>query len=157
MLLFLFAFWVVLNGAWTTEIAITGGVISLLLYLFIWKFMGYSPRRDWAYARRMPRGLMYVAFLIGEIFKSSWATICFIWSPREEVAPEVTSFRTRLKTGMGKVILANSITLTPGTITVDVRDDVFLVHCLDETFDQGLEGSEMEKRIAVLEGREYHG
>ena len=53
MLLFLFAFWVVLNGAWTTEIAITGGVISLLLYLFIWKFMGYSPKRDWAFARRL--------------------------------------------------------------------------------------------------------
>lgn len=157
MLLFLFAFWVVLNGAWTTEIAITGGVISLLLYLFIWKFMGYSPKRDWAFARRLPRGLMYAAFLIGEIFKSSWATIRFIWSPREEVAPEVASFRTKLKTGMGKVILANSITLTPGTITVDVQDDVFLVHCLDETFGQGLEGSEMEKRIAVLEGREYHG
>lgn len=66
--------------------------------------------------------------------------------------PEVTSFHTKLRTDAGKVILANSITLTPGTITVDIRDDLMLVHCLDESLDAGLEGSEMEKRIMKLEG-----
>ena len=49
------------------------------------------------------------------------------------------------------MLLANSITLTPGTITVDVQDDLFLVHCLDATYAQGIEDSEMQRRIARLE------
>ena len=55
------------------------------------------------------------------------------------------------------MILGNSITMTPGTITVDVRDDLFLVHCLDEDFARGLEDSEMEKRILRLEEGKRHG
>ena len=51
----------------------------------------------------------------------------------------------------GKAMLANSITLTPGTITVDTRDDRFLVHCLDKDFGDGLENSAMEKRILNVE------
>ena len=50
-------------------------------------------------------------------------------------------------------MLANSITMTPGTITVDVQDDLFLIHCLDESFDMGSEGFEMENRIARVEGK----
>ena len=42
--------------------------------------------------------------------------------------------------------------MTPGTITVDVQDDLFLIHCLDESFDMGAEGFEMENRIARVEG-----
>lgn len=156
MLFLLFAFWIILNGRWTTEIAITGGVISALLYLFICKFMDYSPRKEWSCIRRMPGIVGYFIFLVGEIFVSAWATIRLIWSPKEVVQPELTSFRTKLRTDPGKVVLANSITMTPGTITVDIRDDQMLVHCLDESMAEGLENSEMEKRIIKLEGSKYH-
>ena len=80
-----------------------------------------------------------------------WQTLHFIWTPKEEVEPQLVSFHTPLKTEMGRVALANSITLTPGTITVDVQDDLFLVHCLDATYAQGIEDSEMQRRIARLE------
>ena len=152
MFFLLFAFWLILNGAWTTEIAIVGVVLCGLVYLFLWKFLDYSPKKEWACLKRLPRLVKYGFFLVGEIFKSAWATIRFIWSPKELVQPEVTSFHTKLRTDPGKVLLANSITLTPGTITVDVRDDLFLVHCLDENFAEGLEDSEMEKRIRGIEG-----
>ena len=62
-----------------------------------------------------------------------------------------------MKTEGGKVLLADSITLTPGTITVAIQGDRFLVHCLDEEFAEGLEGSDMEQRIQQLEGDEKHG
>lgn len=151
MFFFLYALWLLLNGQWTTEIAVTGLVISVLLYLFICKFMDYSPKRDWEFFRRIPRLTAYIIYLIGEIFKSAWQTIVLIWSPKQIVEPEITSFRTKLKTGWGKVILANSITLTPGTITVDVRDDLMLVHCIDKSYGEGLEDSEMEHRVAHVE------
>lgn len=152
MFIVLFAFWVLLNGQWTGEIALVGLVLCGLLYLFMWKFMGYSPRREWAVCQRLPRLIAYLCYLVGEIFQAAWGTIRLIWSPKEIVEPEVTSFHTRLESGWAKVVLANSITLTPGTITVDVRDDLFLVHCVDKSFGEGLEGSGMEARIRRIEG-----
>ena len=156
MFFVLFAFWIILNGQWTGEIAIVGLVLSALIYLLMWKFMNFSPKREWAIVKRLPRLIAYFFYLVGEIFKAAWGTIKFIWSPSEVVEPEVRSFRTRLKSGWAKVVLANSITLTPGTITVDVQDDVMLVHCIDRSFGEGLDDSEMEKRILRIEGEGRH-
>lgn len=73
-------------------------------------------------------------------FLSAWATIKLVWSPKLVVEPEITSFHTHVRTLPGKVVLANSITMTPGTITVDMHDDLFLIHCLDTSFDVGQRG-----------------
>lgn len=156
MLIVFFLFWILLNGQWTTEIALVGLVLSVLLYLFVWKFMDYSPKKEWALFRRVPRILGYLTYLVGEIFKSAWQTIRFIWSPGVEVEPQLVSFRSRLHTDAGRVVLANSITMTPGTITADIQGDKLLVHALDASFAQGLEGSEMEQRIMKLEGESHH-
>jgi len=152
MFFLLFGFWLLLNGRWTGEIALTGAVVCGLIYIFAWKFMGYSPRVEWQLLRRLPRAVGYGLFLIREVALSVWQTIRFIWSPKVTVQPEIVSFHTKLKTDTAKVLLANSITLTPGTITVDFRDDVMLVHCLDESLDAGLEGSQMEEKLMKLEG-----
>lgn len=152
MYFLLFGFWVLLNGQWTTEIAIVGLIVCAALYAFMCAFMGYSPRREWAVARRFPRILGYFFYLVGEVFKSAFAVIRLIWSPSMVIEPEVTSFHTKLRTDAGKVVLANSITMTPGTITVDVQEDVFLIHCLDTSFDVGQEGFDMENRVMKLEG-----
>ncbi len=152
MYFLLFGFWVLLNGKWTTEIAIVGVIVSAALYAFMCAFMDYSPKKEWKIAKRFGKIVGYFFYLVGEIFKSAWGTMVLIWSPDKEVEPRVTSFRTRLRTDAGKVVLANSITMTPGTITVDVEDDLFLIHCLDESFDVGTEGFEMEDRIMAIEG-----
>lgn len=152
MFFLLFGFWLLLNGRWTGEIALTGAVVCGLIYIFAWKFMGYSPRVEWHLLRRLPRAIGYGLFLVKEVALSVWQTIRFIWSPKVTVQPEIVSFHTKLKTDTAKVLLANSITLTPGTITVDFRDDEMLVHCLDESLDAGLEGSQMEEKLMKLEG-----
>ena len=153
MYFLLFGFWVLLNGKWTTEIAIVGVIVCAALYAFMCAFMGYSPKQEWKIAKRLPRIIGYFFYLVGEIFNSAGGTMTLIWSPEKEIEPRVTSFHTRLRTDAGKVVLANSITMTPGTITVDVQDDLFLIHCLDESFDVGTEGFEMEDRIARIEGK----
>ena len=150
MALALFALWMLLEGRWTLEIVLTGIVLSALIYLFCWKFLDYSPRREWAVIRRIPRAVAYLFWLIGQIFVSGFMTISRIWSGRE-VRPHLVSFRTALRSDAAKVLLSQSITLTPGTLTVDQRDGRFLVHALDDAFTEGLQDSEMEKRIAKLE------
>ena len=143
MFFLLFGFWVLLNGSWTLEIALIGLLVSAALYAFIVKFMGYSPKKEWAIVRRLPRIIGYFLYLVKEVFLSAWATIKLVWSPKLVVEPETLP---------GKVVLANSITMTPGTITVDMHDDLFLIHCLDTSFDVGKEGFEMERRVMAVEG-----
>ncbi len=152
MYFLLFGFWVLLNGKWNLEIAIVGLIVCAALYAFMVAFMGYSPKKEWQLVIRLPKIVGYFFYLVKEIFLSAWATMKLIWSPEKEIEPRVTSFRTRLKTDAGKVVLANSITMTPGTITVDVQDDLFLIHYLDESFDVGQEGFEMETRVMAVEG-----
>lgn len=149
MALALFALWMLLEGRWTLEIVLTGIVLSALIYLFCWKFLDYSPRREWAVIRRIPRAVAYLFWLIGQIFVAGFMTMSRIWSGRE-VKPHLVSFRTALRSDAAKVLLSQSITLTPGTLTVDQRDGRFLVHALDDAFTEGLQDSEMEKRIAKL-------
>ena len=156
MFFILFGLWVLLNGQWTTEIAIVGVVICGLLYAFLCAFMGYSPRREWDIFRSIPSKVGSGPYLVKEVIKAACATIRLIWSPKMVTQPEVTSFHTKLRTDAGKVVLANSITMTPGTITVDVRDDLFLIHCLDDSFDVGQEGFDMEERVMKLEGGHDH-
>ena len=151
MFFVLFAFWLLLNGRWTAEIALTGAAVCGLVYLFLWKYLGYSPRKEWQAARRLPGLAAYALWLVGQIFASAAATIRLIWSPRLIAEPRLVAFRSRLKTRAGRTLLANSITLTPGTITADQTGDRFLVHCLDSDFAEGLADSEMEKRILRIE------
>lgn len=146
-----FFFWLLLNGQFTLEIAMVGVVLSALLYAFVVKFMDYSPKKEWALFCRVPKIIFYIFYLIKEIFKSAFQTIHYIWSPSEEVEPRLVSFKTKLKTKAGKVVLANSITMTPGTITVAISKDKLLVHALDSSFAVDLEGSEMEKHIKSIE------
>ena len=150
MALALFGLWMLLEGRWTVEIVVTGIVLSALIWLFCWKFLDYSPRREWEFIRRLPRAVGYLFWLIGQIFIAGFKTMTRIWSGRE-VRPHLISFRTALRTDTGRVLLSQSITLTPGTLTVDQRDGRFLVHALDNAFTEGLRDSEMEKRIRRLE------
>lgn len=153
MLLVLFAFWLLLNGQWTGEIAVTGAVICTVLWLFMWRFMGYSPRMEWRLLKKVPRGLAYMGWLVGEIVRSALAVIRLIWSPSLEPQPKLVQVDSSLRTERGRVLLADSITLTPGTVTVAVDGNRLLVHALDESMAEGLNGSDMERRIARVEGR----
>ena len=153
MFLILFGLWVVFNGKWTTEIALLGVAVSGLIYAFTCAFIGLSPKKELRYLRNAGRGIAYLWLLLREIFKANWQVLRLIWSPRLEVEPELHTFRTKVKSDFGKAILANSITLTPGTITVHVRDDLFMVHCLDRELADGLEDSEFEQRLEKMEAK----
>ena len=67
----------------------------------------------------------------------------------DEVEPEVVRFKTKLRSDFGKWLLANSITLTPGTVTIMVRGDEFVIHAISQGAAEGLNG-EMERRIAQI-------
>jgi multicomponent Na+:H+ antiporter subunit E len=87
-----------------------------------------------------------------EIVVSNLAVAKVILSPSLPIHPRIVRVAGKQKTPIGQVIYANSITLTPGTVTLDVRDDKFLVHALTSDSAAGLLSGEMDERVARLEG-----
>lgn len=152
MLLLFFLVWLIFNGAITAEIIAFGVVIALLVFVFICKFMDYSIQKEILLIKKSGYFLYYVVTLVVEIVRANIAVIHLILSQREIVEPVMVTFRTTLKSKAARVLLANSITLTPGTITVSLRDDNLVVHCLDKSLAEGMEDSIFVKMLEKLEG-----
>ena len=141
MYLIFFLIWVIFNGQFTPEIAVFALIIAGLMYAFICKFMGYKPRADIIMAKKFYYLIQYVFILVKEIVKANFAVIRMITSSRYELEPAVVRFKTDLKSAPARIMLANSITLTPGTITVSLTGDEYVVHCLDKSLAEGINSS----------------
>ena len=151
MFIVYFLLWIVFNERLTVEVALLGAAVSALVYWFTVKFMDYSPKKEWRAIRKAGRALKYAANLLFEIIKANFGVMRFIISPKYEVEPQLVYIKTKLKKDVSRTILANSITLTPGTITVSAEDDLMCVHCLDKTLSEGLEDSDFEKKLLEME------
>lgn len=134
-------FWILLNGKFNLEILLFGIVISLAVYLFCCKFFKYSPKKDLLLARMSLYILQYAFLLLKEIIKANIGVIKEIYTEKTEVEPCVVEFTSPFKSEVLNVILADSITLTPGTITVELSDTTFCVHCLDKSMSEDLDCS----------------
>lgn len=152
-LLFLLA-WIIFNGNITLEIMIFGVVIAAVMLAFMCKFMDYSLKKELNVYRKSIYFLAYVILLIREIVKANLAIIPRILTIEEEMDPVIVKFRTSLKSDFTRMLLANSITLTPGTITVSLEEDEYTIHCLDSTLAEGLENSDFEKALKKLDEEE---
>ena len=151
MLVIFFLVWIIFNGRITTEIVLFGVVIAALVFWFICKFMDYSLQKEKQFYKKLLFFIGYAALLVKEIVKANLAVLHMIVTQKEEVEPVIVKFRTNLKTEVARVILANSITLTPGTITVSLEDDEYVVHCLDKTLAEGMEDSMFVKMLEEME------
>ncbi len=77
-----------------------------------------------------------------------------IYSAEYEPEPAIVHFQTDLKTTFARVLLANSITLTPGTITVSLKDNIYTVHCLDKELAMGIDSSVFVKLLERIERKD---
>ena len=151
MFLFFFLLWLIFNGNITLEIVIFGMVIASVIFAFVCKFMDHSVKKEILYIKKSGCFLRYVVILVWEIVKANIAVIHLILTDREVVEPVLVTFRTKLKTQTARMILANSITLTPGTITVSLEDDQLVVHCLDKSLAEGMEDSIFVEMLEKME------
>lgn len=151
MYLLLFFFWIILNGRITTEIVILGLLFAAVIYGFAWKFMGLNLDREKSFWKHFVWGLHYLAILLKEIAIANIAVLKIVLSPKKKLHPVIVSFDAPLKSHVLQVILADSITLTPGTITVRLYEEKFEVHCLDESMAEGLNDSVFVKMLKKWE------
>lgn len=141
MLLILFAVWLIFNGRITLEIVLFGIAISVIIFFFMCRFMDYSVKKDLAYCKCAGMFIIYIFILLAEIIKANFSAIHYLTTNKYELEPVVVTFKSPLTTTMGNVLLANSITLTPGTITVSMENGEFYVHALDKELAAGLDSS----------------
>lgn len=146
----LLAFWLVLSGIYTSFLVGAGAGAAIAVAALAW-------RMELADGEGHPVHLtlgavLYWPWLVKEIVKSGWQVARIIVDPRLPVSPALVRFKPSQTSTVGLVTHANSITLTPGTITVEADHDAFLVHALTREGAAGLEGSEMDRRVCRLEG-----
>jgi multicomponent Na+:H+ antiporter subunit E len=154
--LLVFAAWLMLNGSLTQSVLLSGLVVTAVIALFfstrhpVFKDVKLSPKAIAAM-------VAYVFVFSWELLKANFDVALRVLAPSLPVNPGIVEIKTGLKSEIGRLALANSITLTPGTLTVDVKDDSLFIHWIDVT-DKDVEGatrkiaSTFEKYLGVIYG-----
>lgn len=125
------------------------GVFSSILVVYLSYRMGLQDFH-FLEARFLLRLVPYWGWLAREIVRSSIEVTRIVLSPKLPISPTVAAFDTRCSLDLDKTILGNSITLTPGTLTIQVVDGHFVVHALTEAAARDILSGEMERRVAAL-------
>jgi multicomponent Na+:H+ antiporter subunit E len=151
MFFFLFALWIVFNGRVTAETVLLGLLFAAAIFAFACRFLNYSLAKEKKIFVLAPLLLRYLGVLLVEIVKATFTACRFILSPSLPHDPLICRFRTPLKSDTARAVLANSITLTPGTITVSLDDGLYTVHCLDKSLAEGIEDSRFIRLLQQIE------
>ena len=151
MCVFLFALWLLLNGRVTVEICLSGAVYAFCVYA-----LGYHPGHERRLLKRLGGYVVYVAVLIWEIVKANMAVVKIILMPPHKYHPAIVRMRIPFKKNISRVILSNSITLTPGTVTIEQSGDDFLVLCLDKPSADSIPDWNLTRMLQKMEGEEWN-
>lgn len=153
LVFFLLLFWLVLSGHYTPWLIGAGVLSAIVLAAFARRMESIDDEGhpyEW-----LAGALTYWPWLAWEIVKSTIDVVRIILNPALPIAPRLIFVRPSQKTAVGAVTYANSITLTPGTITVEIdrHDRRFTVHALTEAGAAGLETGDMDRHVASFEGK----
>ena len=146
----LMVFWLALSGHYT-ELLIGLGVASVLGAVYICHRMAIIDEEGHPIHLAL-RAIIYWPWLFVEILKSAWGVSRLIVDPKLPISPTMTRVKASQRTQPGVNIYANSITLTPGTITVEVNGNDLLVHAITREGAEGLKDGDMDRRVTGLEG-----
>lgn len=152
----LFGFWLLLNGTFTTPIIVTGLIVSLIIPMF------FCARCDvFADMRLTPKAFLYTFIYLFvfafELVKANLDVTRRVISPKLPINPGIVKVKTKLKSKMARMILANSITLTPGTFTLAIEKKYLYIHWIDVQ-DKDVEAAtkdivqKFEKYLEVIYG-----
>ena len=145
----LFSLWLLMSGHY--NFLIVGlGIISCVFCVYVAK-RGKLIDDEGLPIFFIPRLLNYLIWLFKEILKSNLSTAKVIING--QVEPEIFTVKTSQVTDVAKVTYANSITLTPGTVTTKIQKGVFEVHALNSDFGNDVRTNEMDKKVTWLEGK----
>ncbi|MEK6599598.1 MAG: Na+/H+ antiporter subunit E [Deltaproteobacteria bacterium] len=145
----LFLNWVIWSGMFDA-VHLSLGVISCLLVIYMSHDILFTSKKITSkHLIEVIRFIKYIPWLLYQIVLSNIYVARLVMNPNMPIDPQVIRFKTKLKKNISMVTFANSITITPGTITADIKEGEFYVHCISRKVADDLPG-EMENRVAHI-------
>lgn len=152
----LFLIWLIANSSLAFDTVIAGAVVSAIIALAfssfsrVYSVIRWSPVVIYHY-------LMYLGVFLIELIKANVNVMRLVFSPHIDIKPGIVEIKTGLKSPIGRLALANSITLTPGTLVVDIRDDSLFIHWINISATDPVAATEaisarFEKYLKVIYG-----
>ena len=138
--------WLIANGTLAADTVITGIVVSAIIALAfssfarVYSVIRWSPVVLYYY-------LIYLLVFFIELVKANINVMRLVFSPRIDIRPGIVEIKTELKSPIGRLALANTITLTPGTLVVDIKGDSLFVHCIN------INSTDQDEVTAQISGR----
>ena len=151
LFLLLGVFWALLSGQFHNSFLLTAGVLCITFIVWMSRRMGILDDEG-VPARFYPRALAYLPWLAWQVVLSNWDVFKRVWSPQLPIDPRMTRISYSTRHPFVTTTYANSITLTPGTVTVLVDDTHMLIHCIAQEAEEGLVSGDMERHCKRLEG-----
>lgn len=158
--LVLFAFWMVLSGRTETKFVIYG-ILTAVVTTWVTYPLLLVPNKDgskkyYVFGFSIPKMIMYFFWLMWQLVLANIDVLLATTGQELNIDPKVVRFRFKADNPMASVILANSITLTPGTVTMNVTDDgVYEIHALTVGAAAGVLDGGMQKKVADLYGEKF--
>ena len=143
--------WLLMSGLWDKPLILVFGVISIALSIWIGKRIDAADGEQMRYTLRPVAAFKYILWLLLEIAKSNLAVSRIILSGKSPDRQKLFMVPVSCKSELAQVLFANSITLTPGTITVETENEQFIVHALDFGEDTMDALADMDARVAATE------
>ena len=154
MFFLLLFFWSIIDGKLTVESIILGSSASILIIYLNKDILFTSSDGGPVTIRFLWHFTALIAILIVEIVKSNINVAKIVLNPKMPIEPSFIRVPVRFKKDFNKVLYGNVVTLTPGTLTVDIDEDEYIIHALTKEAAEGLHGSELEKHVLLLEEKE---
>ena len=148
LLALLLVAWILWSGFFQPLLLILG-LFSCLLTVYLTERMGYFEHQVYA-LRFGARVLSYWAWLAKEVVRSSIDVARIVLSPSLPISPKIVEIKATATHPVDQVMLGNSITLTPGTLALDVHEGKIKVHCLTKAGADDLLSGEMDRRVSTL-------
>jgi multicomponent Na+:H+ antiporter subunit E len=148
--------WLFASGTLATDTVLTGVVITAAIALAfaafarVYSVIRWSPRAIYTY-------LLYLGVFLYELVKANLNVMRYVFSPHIDIHPGIVEIKTNLRSPIGRLALANSITLTPGTLVVDMQGDSLFIHWINVTATDPVAATQeiagrFEKYLKVIYG-----
>lgn len=122
--------WLAITSSFTAESVLAGVVLAAVLAFFfarrfdIWRDVRLSPKRLYHF-------ILYTGLFLRDLVRANIAMMRYVYAPRIQIEPGIVTVKTRLTSPVGRLALANTVSLTPGSLVLDMSGDELTVHCLD--------------------------
>jgi len=144
--IFSFAVWLMLTWRFNWQNLVVGGVVAICVGLIFGNFFVSAPAKVFQF-KRWFWFVVYLPVFFWEMAKANFDVAYRVLHPKMPIRPGIVKVKTNIKSEMGKTFLANSITLTPGTLTVDIKDQYLYIHWIN------VKHKDLEKASNYIVGR----